>query len=140
MPFFFFAHFSFLVLNLRRVRLVSRLSRHFVPRRLIMRASFGSSRSVGLRIKGRPTEDSESTRPGGGLGSPAAVVVGVLSVGYLPLPGKGKEKISDIRYPCGSKYLRVAVRYEDAVGPSRFEPSFAKTFATCYRPPFGVRI
>ena len=50
-------------------------------RRLIMRASSGSSRSVGLRIEGRPAEDSESARPGGGLGSPASVVVGVLPVG-----------------------------------------------------------
>ena len=46
-----------------------------------MRASSRSSRSIGLPIEGRPVEDSESTRPGGGLGSPAAVVVRVLSVG-----------------------------------------------------------
>ena len=59
-------------------------------RGLIMRASSGSSRSVGLRIKGRSAEDSESTRPGGGLGSPTVVVIGVLPVGYLPSPGKGK--------------------------------------------------
>ena len=75
-----------------------------------MHASFGSSRSVGLHIEGRPTEDSESAKPGGGLGSPDVVVAGVLPVGYLPPPGKGKEKISEIRYPCGSEYLRVAVR------------------------------
>ena len=68
------------------------------------------------------------------------MVVGVLPVGYLPPPGKGKEKISEIRYPCGSKYLRAAVRYTDVVGPSRVEPSFAKTFATRYGPPSGVRI
>ena len=61
-------------------------------------------------------------------------------MGYLPPPGKGKEKISDIRYPYGSEYLRVAVRYADAMGPSRVEPSFAKTFTICYGPPFGVRI
>ena len=73
-----------------------------------MRASFGSSRVVGLRIEGRSAEDLESGRPGSRLGSPAAVVAGVLSVGYLPLPGKGKEKISEIRYPCGSEYLRAA--------------------------------
>ena len=47
------------------------------------------------------------------------MVVGVLAVGYLPLPGKGKGNISEIRYPCGSEYLRVAVRYADVVGPSR---------------------
>ena len=68
------------------------------------------------------------------------MVAGVLLIGYLPPPGKGKEKISEIRYPCGSEYLRASVRYVDVVGLSRVEPSFAKTFATCYEPPFGVRI
>ena len=64
-------------------------------RRLIMHASFGSSRAVGLRIKGRSTEESESERTGDGLGSLAAVVAGVLSIGYLPPPGKGNGKISE---------------------------------------------
>ena len=32
------------------------------------------------------------------------------------------------------------MRYADAMGPSRFEPSFAKIFATCYGPLSGVRI
>ena len=44
------------------------------------------------------------------------MVVGVLLVGYIPPIGKGKGKISEIRYPCGSEYLRVTVRYADAVG------------------------
>ena len=61
---------------------------------LIMHASSGSSRSVGLRIKGRSDEDSKSGRPGSELGSPAVMVVEVLPVRYLPPPGKGKEKIS----------------------------------------------
>ena len=30
------------------------------------------------------------------------------------------------------------MRYEEAVGPSRVEPSFAKIFATHYGPPSGV--
>ena len=68
------------------------------------------------------------------------MVVGVLLVGYLPPPDKGKGKISEIRYPCGSEYLRASMRYADVVGPSRVEPSYAKTFATRYRPPPGVRI
>ena len=105
-----------------------------------MRASFGSSRSVGLCIEGRLIEDSESGRPVGVLDSPTAVVFAVLPIGYLPPPGKGKEKISEIRYPCGSEYLRAAVRYADAVGPSWVEPSLAKTFSTHYEPPSGVRI
>ena len=108
--------------------------------RLIMHASSGSSCSVGLRIEGRSTEEFESGRTSSGLGSPATVVVGVLPVGYLPPRGQDKGKISEIRYPYGSEYLRVALRYADVVGPSRVEPSYAKTFATRYGPPSGVRI
>ena len=104
-----------------------------------MRASFGSSCFVSLRIEGRPTEESESGRTGGGLGSLVAVVAGVLPIGYLPPPGNGKGKISKIMYPCGSENLRTAVTYAEAVGPSRVEPSYAKTFATCYGPPSGSR-
>ena len=33
--------------------------------------------------------------------------------------GKGKGKISEIRYPSGSEYLKVAVKYADDVGPSQ---------------------
>ena len=94
--------------------------------------------SVGLRIEGRPIDESESGINGDGLGGPVAMVAGVLPVVYLPPPGKVKGKISKIRYPGGSEYLRVAVRYADAVGPSWVEPSFAKFFATRYRPPSGV--
>ena len=108
--------------------------------RLIIHASSGSSRFVGLCIEGRPVEESELGRTGGGLDSPSAVIAGVLPVGYLPPLGKGKGKISKTRYPCGFEYLRVAVRYADDVGPSRAEPSYAKTFATRYEPPPGVRI
>ena len=145
MSFFFFACFYFLVLNfglLERVGLGFRLFLRFVHslRRLIMHASYGSFRSVGIRIEGRPAEETELGQTGGELCSLAAVVAGVLSVGYLPPPGKGKGKISEIRYPYSSKYLRVAVRYADAMGPSRVKPSYAKTFATRYGPPSGVRI
>ena len=109
-------------------------------RLLIMRASSRSSSYVGLRIEGRLVEGSESGQPGGGLDSPVVVVDGVHPIGYLPSPGKGKEKIGEIRYPCGSEYLRAAVRYAEALGPNRVEPSFAKTFATLYGPHSGVRI
>ena len=68
------------------------------------------------------------------------MVAGVLPKGYLPSPSKGKGKISEIRYPDGSEYLRVVVRYASVVGPSRVEPSFAKVFATRYGPPSGVQI
>ena len=96
--------------------------------------------SVGLRIEGRPAEESMSGQNGCGPNGLAAVVAGVLPVGYIPPPGKGKENISEIRYPDGSEYLRPGVRYAEVVGPSRVEPSYAKAFATRYRPPFGVRI
>ena len=61
--------------------------------RLVKRAS------VGLHIEGRPTEESVSGQTGGGPSGPATMVVEVLPVGYLPLPGKGNEKTSEIRYP-----------------------------------------
>ena len=54
--------------------------------------------SVGLRIEGRPTDESVSGQNGGRLGGPVIVVTGVLLVGYLPPPGKGKGKIREIRY------------------------------------------
>ena len=100
-----------------------------------MRASSRSSRSVGMRLEGRPAEEPESGQTGGELCSPVVVVAGVLLVGYLPSPGKGNGKISQIRYLCGSEYLRVVVRYVDVVGPSRVEPPYTKTFATRYGPP-----
>ena len=109
-------------------------------RRLVMRASSGFSRPVGLRIEGRPAEESVLGKIGCRLDGPAVVVAGVLPVGYLPLPGKVKGKISEIRYPGGSEYLRAAVRYAEAVGPSRVEPSYTKTFATGYGPTSGVQI
>ena len=105
-----------------------------------MRASSGSSRPVGLRIEGRSVEECESGRTGGRFGSPAVVVARVLPIGYLPPLSKGKGKISEIKYPCGSEYLRDAVRYADVVGPSQVEPSYAKIFATHYGPPSDVRI
>ena len=59
-----------------------------------------------------------------------------LPVGFLPLPGKGKGKINEIRYRGGSNYLR----YADVVGPSRVEPSFNQIFSTRYGPSSGFQI
>ena len=129
MSFSFFTCFSFLVLNFGlfgRVRLGFRLflvSCVLPFYRLIMRVSFGPSHLGGLRIKEKTTEESELGRAGGGFGSPAFVVVGVLPVGYLSPLGKGNGKIKEIRYPYGSEYLRVAVRYADVMGPSHVKPS-----------------
>ena len=105
-----------------------------------MCASFGSSRSAGLHIGGRPAEGSESKQVGGGSGGLPIAAVRAPLVGHPPLPGEGKERISEIRYPTGSEYLRAAVRCSDAVGPSRVEPSYAEIFATRYRPPVGIHV
>ena len=61
-------------------------------------------------------------------------------MGHPLLSGKGKERISKIRYPTRSEYLRVTVRCSDAMGPSRVEPSYAKIFASRYRPPVGIHV
>ena len=105
-------------------------------RHLVMLASSGFSRSVDLRIEGRPAKEPELGQTGGGLGSPTVVVIGVLLVGYLPPLGKGKGKFSEIRHPSGFEYLRATGRYVEVVGPSQVEPSIAKIFATHYGPPF----
>ena len=55
-------------------------------------------------------------------------------------PNKGKDRISEIMYPIGLKYLRAAVRCSEAVGPSRVKPSYEEIFATRYRPPASVRV
>ena len=105
-----------------------------------MHASSGSSRSTGLNIEGRSVEGFESEQVGGGSGGLPVAPVRAPLVGHSPLPGKGKERISKIRYPTRSEYLRDVVRCSDAVGPSRVEPSYAEIFATRYRPPVGIHV
>ena len=105
-----------------------------------MHASSRSNHSAGLHIGGRPGEGSESEQVGGGSGGLPVAAVRAPLVGHPPLPGKGKERISEIRYPTGSKYLRAFVRCSDAMGPSRVEPSYAEIFATRYRPPVGIHV
>ena len=106
----------------------------------IMRTSFGPNHYFGLRIGGRPVEESESRRIDGGSGSLAVVVDSAPPVDHPSPSGKGKGKISEIRYPSGSKYLKAVVKYVDAVGPNRVEPLYEKTFVTRYRPPLGVQV
>ena len=98
----------------------------------------GPNRSFGLHIGGRPAE--ESRRIGGGSGSLAAVVDRVPPTDHPSPSSKGKGKTSEIRYPSGSEYLKATVKYVDTVGPSRIEPLYEKTFATCYRPLVGVQV
>ena len=105
-----------------------------------MRTSFGPNRLSGLRIGGRPAKESKSRRTSGGSGSVVVVVDRAPPTGHPSPPGKGKGNISEIRYPSGSKYLRAAVKYADAVGPSRVESLYEKTFVTRYRPPLGVQV
>ena len=105
-----------------------------------MCASFGSSHSVGLHIGGRLVEGTKSEQVGGGSGGLPVAAVRAPLVGHPFLLGKGKERIREIRYPIGSKYLRAAVRCSDAVGPSRVEPSYAEIFATRYRPLVGIHV
>ena len=105
-----------------------------------MRASSRSSRSSGLQIGGKLAEGFESEQVGGGSGGLPAIAVRAPLVGHPPLPGKGKERISEIRYPTGSEYLRAVVRCSDVVGPSRVEPSYAEIFATRYIPPVGIHV
>ena len=105
-----------------------------------MRTSFGPSRLSGLRIGGSFTEGSDLGQIGGGSGHPAIVIDRVPSAGPLSPYGKGKGKVSKIRYPGGSAYLRAVVQNTKVVGPSQVEPSFGHNFASHYRPPFGVRV
>ena len=76
---------------------------------------------------------------GGSCGLPSAVVRAPF-VGHPPLSGKGKERISEIRYPPRSEYLKAAVRCSNAVGPSQFDSSYAEIFATRYRLPVGIHV
>ena len=93
-----------------------------------------------LRIGGKLAEESESGRVDGGSGSLAVVVNRAPPAGHPSPLGKGKGKISEIRYPSGSEYLRAAVKYADAVGLTRVEPLYGKTFVSHYRPPLGVQV
>ena len=48
--------------------------------------------------------------------------------------GKGKSKVSEIRYPNGSDYLRAAVKYADVVVPSRSSPFMKKPLLPAINP------
>ena len=69
----------------------------------------GPGRSSVLRIGSNPTKESGSGRTGGESDS-LAVVVHRVAPGEPPFPlGKGKGKISEIRYPSSSEYLRAVI-------------------------------
>ena len=106
----------------------------------IMRTSSRPNRSSSLRIGGRLVEEFESRRTDGGSGSLIVVVDRAPPKGHPSPLGKGKGKISKIRYHSGSEYLRASMKYANAMGPSRVEPFYEKTFVTCYRPPLNVQV
>ena len=101
----------------------------------IMRTSSRPSHPSGLRIGGSPTKGSNLGQIGGGSDRLAIVVNRVPLVGPPSPYGKGKGKVSEIRYPSDSAYLRAAMQNAKAVGPSRVEPSFRHNFASRYESP-----
>ena len=103
-----------------------------------MRTSSRPNRYSSLRIGGRLAEESKSRWTDGGSGSLVAVVDRASPTDHPSPTGGGKGKISQIRYPSSFEYLKATVKYADAVGPSRVEPLYEKTFITHYRPPLGV--
>ena len=106
----------------------------------IMRTSSRPNNSYGLRIGGSSIEEPYLGQIGEGSGRLALVVDRIPPSGPPSLSGRGKNKVSEIKHPGGSNYLRAAVQNAKAMGPSRIEPSFGKAFATRYRPPFGVHV
>ena len=106
----------------------------------IMRTYFRPSRPSSLRIEGSSTEGLDLGQIEGGSGHPTIVVDQVPLASPHSPHGEGKGKVSEIKYPGGSAYLRAAVQNAEVVGPSRVEPSFGHNFASRYKPPFGVRI
>ena len=109
----FSSSLSFRVLSLTNVRacLVGVLHYFFkfLSPCLALHISMGPGRSSVLRIRSNSTEASGSGQTGGESYS-LAVVVHRDAPGEPPSPlGKGKGKISEIRYPRGSEYLRAAI-------------------------------
>ena len=105
-----------------------------------LRIFMGPSRSFVLRIGSDSTEASSLGRTGGDSDSLAEVVHRVAPrEPAFPLD-KGKGKISEIRYPSGSEYLRAAIQNAVAIGPSQVELSYGEVFAARYGPLFGVQV
>ena len=100
----------------------------------------GPGHSFVLHIGSNPTKASGSGRTGGESDS-LAMVVHRVALGEPPFPlSKGKAKISEIRYPSSSEYLRAAIQNAKVVGPNRVEPLYGEIFAARYGPPFGVQV
>ena len=89
-----------------------------------MRTSSEPSRPSGLRIGGSSTEGSDLGHIGEGPNRLAVVIDRVPLAGPPSSHGKGKGKVSEIKYLGGSAYLWAAAQNAEAVGPSRVEPFF----------------
>ena len=72
-----------------------------------MRTSPRPNSPSGLPIEGRPAEESESRWTDGGSDSLTVTVDRAPPAGHPSPRGKGKGKVSEIRYPSGSEYLRL---------------------------------
>ena len=81
---------------------------------LIMRASSRPNGFSSLLIEGRPVEEFESRWTNGGSSSLVVMVDRAPPADHPSSSGKDKGKISEIRYPSGSEYLKAAVKYVDA--------------------------
>ena len=108
--------------------------------RLTMRTPLGLSHPPVLCIGGSFTKEPDLGQTGEGSGHQAICFDRVPLAGPPSPSGKGKSKVSEIRCPGGSDYLRAAMQNAEVGGPSRIEPFFGKTFAARYRPPFGVHV
>ena len=107
---------------------------------LALHISMGPGCSSVLRIRSDSTKAFGSRRTSGESDS-LAVVVHRVALGEPPFPlGKGKGKISEIRYPRGYEYLRAAIQNAEAVGPSRVEPLYGEIFVARFGLPFGVQV
>ena len=105
----------------------------------IMSTSFRPNHSFGLRLGGRPAEEFELRRTKGRSGSLATVVDRAPPMDHSSLSGKGKGKVSEIRFPSGSEYLKATVKYADTVGPSRVEPLYEKPSLPAIDPHLGFK-
>ena len=105
---------------------------------LALHISMGPGFSYVLRLEINSTKASGSGRTGGESNS-LALVVHRVAPAEPPFPlGKGKGKISEIRYLSGSEYLRAAIQNVEAVGPSQVEPLYGEIFVARYGPSFRV--
>ena len=99
----------------------------------------GPGLSSVLHIGSNPVEASSTGQTDGEYDSLAGVVHRVApGKPHFPL-NKGKGKINEIRYPCGSEYLRAAIQNAEVVGLSQVEPLYGEIFAARYGPRLGSR-